>query len=399
MTPPLPGKLHVIAMYAQGGGLSGGDRIFLELSRRWAYQGQPLSIAVTQEGKAMCLRNGIDPSLVTEWPLEPAPRNRLSHYLRLTVHSLRRALPSGSIPRESIVYSASDFWPDALAATAAKLRYRASWIAGFYMFAPPPHKGFEGGWRTGIPRAIDAFYWLSQRLSLPLIIRFADAILVTGEHDRDRLCRYGVPASRVIVIRGGVDVALADSTEPGSGPFYDGVFIGRLHVQKGVRQLIDIWSRMQLLRPGSRLAIIGDGPLLADLVEMRDRANLTDLIDFHGFLDGREKFRIVKRSRVVVHPSLYDSGGMAACEAFACGLPGVCFDIPELVTYYPQGMKKVPAYDLDGFADAILSLLDDSPDRLQLSLQARQLAEQWDWDNRCAEIGREINRALAKSSR
>jgi len=33
---------------------------------------------------------------------------------------------------------------------------------------------------------------------------------------------------------------------------------------------------------------------------------------------------------------------MAAMEAMAWSLPGVCFDLEALKTYYPKGMVKVP---------------------------------------------------------
>ena len=342
MTSLLPARVYIVAMSAQGAGLSGGDRIFIELARRWSSHGQPVSVIVTTEGKAMCARNGLDSTVVTEWALRHPRKRRFTQYFSLTMHTLRHVAVWGVFPSGSIVYSASDFWPDTLAGLLAKFRHRATWIAAFYMFAPPPHRGFEGQWRKGLPRLADVFYWLSQRLTLPLITHFADIIFVTGEHDKERFCDRGVSPSRVIVVRGGVDVGQADAVTPGPGPGYDGVFIGRLHVQKGVAQLIEIWSKVQKRRPGARLAIIGDGPESDKLRELRDSYGLNEYIDFFGFLDGEAKFAVVKKSLVVVHPSLYDSGGMAACEAFACGLPGVCFDLPELRTYYPQGMKKTP---------------------------------------------------------
>src|ERR1019366_2874935 len=202
MTSLLPGPVYIVAMSAQGAGLSGGDRIFIELARRWSPHGQPVSGMGTDEGKAMCLRNGLDAAIVTEWPLQHRRQRRFAQYFALTFHTLRRVVPSGTFPPGSIVYSASDFWPDALAGVVAKVRHRATWIAAFYMFAPPPHRGFEGQWRKGLPRPADVFYWLSQRLTLPLIARFADVIFVTGEHDKERMCSRGVVRSRVIVVRG-----------------------------------------------------------------------------------------------------------------------------------------------------------------------------------------------------
>ena len=96
-----------------------------------------------------------------------------------------------------------------------------------------------------------------------------------------------------------------------------------------------------------------------------------------GFNDGEEKIRIFYQSRIVVHPALYDSGGMAAAEAMVCGLPGVSFDLPELRSYYPKGMLK--AKDQEEFANLIILLLTDPATYHEISGEAQQWARSWDW--------------------
>ena len=76
--------------------------------------------------------------------------------------------------------------------------------------------------------------------------------------------------------------------------------------------------------------MIGVGELESEVKKKIRRCGLEQNIILFGFKDGIEKIRIFKDSRVVVHPAIYDSGGMAACEAMACGLPGVSFDLPAL---------------------------------------------------------------------
>ena len=106
-----------------------------------------------------------------------------------------------------------------------------------------------------------------------------------------------------------------------------------------------------------------------------------------GFLDGPKKFEVFKQSRVVVHPATFDSGGMAAAEAMAWGLPGVSFDLKALKTYYPKGMLKTSCFDTDEFAENILNLLLSPSQYKTLSLEALQLAhEEWEWDHRAKEI-------------
>lgn len=385
---------RIMAMAAQGDGLSGSDRIFLELSKRWYARGQRIRINVCQEGRAMCLRNGIAHELLEEWPVADQLGTRLSAYLSITV---RAALRAWRLPPESdeTVYSASDFWPDVVPALIRHLRTGSTWIAGLYLFAPAPWRGFEGSARRGLPRPEDLLYWLSQVAVLHVIRRRASVILVTGDSDKDRLTRQGVDPNRVVIVKGGVDMTLPGQVEAGPGNQYEAVFVGRLHVQKGVRQLLDIWSRVVSVRPSARLAIIGVGPLAKYLHHRVHELHLDSNVEFLGYLDGRDKVAVFKRSALVVHPALYDSGGMAACEAFSCGLPGVSFDLPELRTYYPQGMSKVPSYDLDAFAAAILTLLDDSCLRRQQGTEALALARLWDWDRRAEEVANLIDFGLA----
>ncbi len=89
----------------------------------------------------------------------------------------------------------------------------------------------------------------------------------------------------------------------------------------------------------------------------------------------------------MVHPATFDSGGMAAPEAMAWGLPGVSFYLKALKTYYPKGILKTSCFDTDEFAENILSFLSNSSQYKAMSLEALQLAqEEWEWNDRPKEI-------------
>ncbi|HBE01670.1 MAG TPA: hypothetical protein DC049_04250, partial [Spirochaetia bacterium] len=172
---------------------------------------------------------------------------------------------------------------------------------------------------------------------------------------------------------------------------YDAVFIGRFHAQKGAVELIDIWKKVCARKNGSRLAMIGAGPLETVIRKKIGEYNLEKNISFFGFLDGIPKLEVFKKSRMVLHPAIYDSGGMAACEAMACGLPGVSFDLPALKTYYPQGMLKTACFDFEAFAANILRLLYDETLYQKLSCEALALVrENWDWNKRAEDIWNEV---------
>jgi glycosyltransferase involved in cell wall biosynthesis len=247
------------------------------------------------------------------------------------------------------------------------------------MFAPP----VLGGWLSGVKAetklvekralALKA----NEMLAYPIIRRWSDVIYVNNNLDLERIRSDGVSRDRTLVIGGGVDVELSDSVPSAGALEYDAVFVGRFHPQKGVLELVDIWQRVCQTLPQARLVMIGNGPLEEAVAQKIQRRGLEGSIHLVGFKDGVEKIRIFRQSRIVLHPALYDSGGMAAAEAMVCGLPGVSFDLPALRTYYPKGMLK--AQDQEEFARHIVHLLSDDETYRDVSREAQTWARSWDW--------------------
>jgi len=59
---------------------------------------------------------------------------------------------------------------------------------------------------------------------------------------------------------------------------YDGVFIGRFHVQKGVLELIDVWELVVKNKPFAKLVMIGDGDLFPEVKDKIDKKELSSNI-------------------------------------------------------------------------------------------------------------------------
>lgn len=294
------------------------------------------------------------------------------------------------------IVTQTDFLPDVTVGILVKVRNpRVTWVASYFLEAPKP-------WRKNSPyrggrRLFGFFYWLFQRPSFWLIRKYADFVLVTSQPDVEKFPNIKRDRSRVIVVKGGVDLDESEKYWLGSGAIpvgnrkYDACFVGRFHPQKGVLELVDVWSLVCRRRPSAKLAVIGLGSLEE---EMKRRIKAYDLgrnVDLLGYLTGEPKFDVFKQSKVILHPATYDSGGMAAAEAMAWGLPGVSFDLESLKTYYPQGMLKTPCFDLQKFANNILRLLEDRELYERLSQEAHELiVRDWDWNKRAAAIVKKI---------
>lgn len=398
-----PAMLFVFANYAGAGeanpGLSGGDRITIEILRRSSAEVRAIKILTGASGRTMYGRY-LKPTSQCDYQITSRVALQKQSLLN-TILFVIEALVTGVIVyarcarrfgSPDLLLSGSDFLPDVVPGVLAKRKRPATqWIAPFYIKAPHPFAWdspyrMVGRVQKTLSRLRAVLYFLSQQFSLLFILKYADGVLVTSDPDKHYLVWRGVPEDNILVISGGVNFEEATSFSKSDPSKYDAVFVGRLYPQKGVLQLLDIWSKVIERRPEAKLALIGDGPLDRQVRKRIDALGLQHSVELFGFRDGAEKYAIITSSRVFAHPAIYDSGGMAMCEAMAFGLPGVSFDLPALKTYYPQGVVKVPCFDLEEFSKAISTLLSDPRLYERLSTQAVALAMQWDWGRRVTQF-------------
>jgi glycosyltransferase involved in cell wall biosynthesis len=393
-----------IANAAVGTGLSGSDRIFIELAKNWAKNGNKITLCVWEDGYEMSKREGIPDSngniKYDKWFIGNfAKLPFLVNYFFRIVSGLYYALVKKQELNSpnSFIYACSDFWQDILPACVLKARYpHATLIGSYYLTAPNPFNGFYEGRRVQIPNLKSVFYWLQQQPVKYLLKKMANIVFVTSEPDAQKF-------KNTVVVRGGVNIDEALKYTPkytNENKQYDAVFLGRFHPQKGVFELVDIWEKVVAQKPTAKLLMLGDGPLMSTVKEEVESRNLAKNIILKGYVfDGEEKNNLFKNSKIVVHPAVYDSGGMASAEAMAWGIPGVSFDLEALKTYYPKGMLKVTLGDHISFANKIIELLDSPEKYKQLSQDARALIlENWGWNNRSNEIMSEIQSQQVKQN-
>lgn len=356
-------------------GMSGGDRILIEVSKGLRRKGHSLLIYTSEAGALMLRDNGVNYFL---------PVNGTSGSLKI-LKKIIRGLIIGittNLTNVDIIYSSSVFLEDILPGWLAKIRDRKlKWVVGWWLFPPSPfakeNPYRERMWLKGL-----AFYLIG-KISLFLVKRWADGVLVTNDLDKRKLEGLGFPSDSVLVMKGGVNTNICI---PAQDPIYDAVFIGRLHPQKGVIQLIDIWEKVVKRIPSSKLLLIGNGPLEDEVKKRITMKGLSYNVEMVGFKDGMEKMVLFSKSKIVVHPVIYDSGGMAPCEAMVCGIPCVAFDIPELREYYPKGCLKVKPYDTNEFAEKIIELLTDKDLYKRVAKEAREYCTEWDWEKKTREV-------------
>lgn len=387
-------KIIFIANVDCGDGMSGGSRIYFEFLKNWDKFFDTFFFGSLGTIKRLQKENIKNIKFVE---VDDKDKPNLYSIYGVFVHFFRRLVKGilaviknvKTINQAEYVYSVSDFYPDLITAWYVKLKNpRIKWIAGYYLFAPKPFS--RESLYKGKHRLRGFLYWLMQRPSCFIVNHWADFVFVTNEPDRKKFINTRLSSDKVIAIRGGVDTKTPNLVPETKEKKYDAVFIGRFHSQKGVLELIDIWKIVCEKKCDAKLGLIGIGGLEDQMKNKVKILGLENNIDFLGFKDGVEKFKIFKESKMALYPATLDHWSMAPVEAMSCGLPLVTFNVETLKFLDPKGMVKTPCYNLEDFAKAIIELLNNKVLYEKTKIDAIAWANGWDWDKRAEEIFNKI---------
>jgi D-inositol-3-phosphate glycosyltransferase len=176
-------------------------------------------------------------------------------------------------------------------------------------------------------------------------------------------------------------------------------YVGRIEPLKGIDTLIQAIALMRHQNVRVCLAVIGGDPdnypeiqttEMERLMAMRQEAGLNDLVAFLGKRDQDTLPYYYSAAEAVVVPSHYESFGMVALEAMACGTPVVASQVGGLAFLVQDGITgfTVPVDDPQALADR-LTLLINNPDlRQKLGRQATAMAQEYAWEEIAARIVR-----------
>ena len=137
---------------------------------------------------------------------------------------------------------------------------------------------------------------------------------------------------------------------------------------------------------------------MARLFALRESLGLKDLVVFLGARDQDALHFYYSAADCLVMPSHYESFGMVALEAMACGTPVIASDVgglSQLVQHNKTGIR-VPVKSPVKLADAMDHLLGDEVVRRRMGHAAACYAEDFDWNkivDKLLAIYGEIGRA------
>lgn len=142
---------------------------------------------------------------------------------------------------------------------------------------------------------------------------------------------------------------------------------------KRVTDICRIFYHVQKQVP-ARLKLVGKGPELGLAREMCAELGICSKIDIVGSMPDIE--RIMKQAHIFMLMSQYESFGLSALEALACGVPvaaSLAGGLPEVIEDGVSGMLE-PVGDVKAMADRIVTVLNDQTTWETMSQAAFQRA-------------------------
>lgn len=220
------------------------------------------------------------------------------------------------------------------------------------------------------------------------ILRSVSRFAVMSPSIGDELAAVGVSRDRLVAVSNGVDLARfrpADAEHqyatrvrfelPPEGPV--ALFVGQLVERKGVRPLLEAWSRVRGELEGATLVFVGHGPEAGavEAVASDSRARVR-------FLGARnDVVEIMQAADALVLPSRNESFGNVMVEAMACGLPLVVgrTGVAEALDLDGVAGRIVAPDDPESIARALVEVLGAPDVAAALGARGREIARQFDF--------------------
>ena len=240
----------------------------------------------------------------------------------------------------------------------------------------------------------------SHRANIELeIMQSSHSLLVLTEKEKEDIRElYDIPARNIEVIPAGVDTNRFNVEDKITSRNHIGIadretllYVGRIEPIKGLDILFDALKTLshsrdlQLVVVGGSLS--GDKELKA-LMEKAETLGISDLIDFRGSVEQSDLKYYYSAADIFVLPSHYESFGLVALEAMACGTPVVASRVGGIPSFLDDGNVGylIPWRCPEPFADKIEILLENHDLRKYMGKSAALKADQMNWSGIARQV-------------
>jgi len=393
-------SVHTCPMAALGGKETGGMNVYVrELSREVGARGLTVDIFTrSQDPSRQRVRDLWDNVRVIHLPAgpeEPYHKHSVFNHLPQFAAGLREFVAAEGISYDLVH---SHYW---LSGWVAREIARERLLPTVHMFHT------LGRMKNAVARS-EQEKEPSVRIRVEgELMQDMDRIVAATPLDKAQMVDlYGADSRKIEIIPLGVDLDLFRPIPQEEAVGEIGVdvphqcrlilFVGRLDPLKGLETLLKAMCKLSergaVLSGKLCLAIVGgdadeDGARLSSELECVDRLKrnlgIGDMVVFVGSRAQNMLPYYYSAAEVCVVPSRYESFGLVALEAMACGTPVIASRVGGLQHTVEDGVTGflVPAGDPDALANKLKLILLGRELREQLAANARRRAQAYTWQS------------------
>ncbi len=391
-------SVHTCPMAALGGKETGGMNVYVrELSRELGAQNLSVDIYTRSQDPSRERVRELWPNVrvvhLPAGPQRPYSKNLVFEHLPQFVSELRRYAAAERISYDLVH---SHYW---LSGWVARELARERCLPTVHMFHTLGRMK-DSVARSAAEKETDTRIQVEHEL-----VRDMDRLVAATSLDKAQMVElYGADPAKIEVIPLGVDLAMFRPIPRDEAMRAIGLdlsrqrrlilFVGRMDPLKGLDDLLHAICKLTDLAPELTkdlcLAVIGgdvdengagQNAELECLDKLKREVGVDDLIAYLGSRAQDTLPYYYSAADVCVVPSHYESFGLVALEAMACGTPVIASRVGGLQTTVEDGVTGllVPAGNADALAESLKLILLDHELRARLALNAREKAQSYTW--------------------
>ncbi len=388
---------HTCPLATLGGKDTGGMNVYVrDLTRELGHMGIHVDVFTRSQDEHVPhvlhdLGYGNRVVHIPAGPEEPQSKSAIASYIPEFVEGIKQFAAEKGIKYDVIH---SHYWMSGLAAEALSDAWGG--IPIVHMFHT------LGEMKNRVARSEDERAGEDRLAGERQILGRADRVIVATIAELTQLrFLYRTDSRKLVTIPPGVDTSHFYPIPPDEAKQFIGLkpdtriilFVGRIEPLKGVDTLIQAMSCLRVSdipRP-VYLAIIGGEPNASPQNMSAEMARLQKLCDdlcmggMVVFLGKRGQDTLpyyYSAAEALVMPSLYESFGMVALEAMACGTPVIASEVGGLGYLVQNGETgyTVPDSEPDQLCEKLTWLLGDTELREAMGERAAEYAKNYAWD-------------------
>jgi D-inositol-3-phosphate glycosyltransferase len=388
-------SVHTCPLATLGGKETGGMNVYVrDLSRELAHRGHRVDVYTRSQDPSLPrisreLGNGVRVVHVPAGPEHPYDKHLVYDHLPEFVDGVLAQTEADGI-RYDVLHS--HYWLSGAVAQELRRRWDTPVLHMFHTL---------GKMKDAVAQRPEERE-TARRIAVETeIVRLADLLVAATPVEEEQLVGlYSADSASIRVISPGVDTERFHPIPPAHAKEQIGLctdcciilFVGRIEPLKGIDNLLRaialVVDQRPKLRQDLRVPIIGGDPdrvreddEMVRLQELREELGIGDVVTFLGAKDQDMLQYYYSAAEMVVMPSDYESFGMVALEAMACGTPVIASDVGGLAFLVQHGRTgyRVPARDAAALAAKITRLLKDVGLRRRIGQRAACWAESYAW--------------------